>query len=110
MSSYCTIHNAQMYPSKFEEGKFYHFTGEITEDGKKVSCKGEGLGKAVSNGNATDGQFNSDVKPSPVAPKKHDGMLQCNAMNNAVALAVAGNIDIALIADWYHNLLAELEN
>ncbi len=57
-------------------------------------CFGESIRKGQER------QTNSDVTTSPktaplIAPREVNGMFACNALNNAVALAVSGKFDIA---------------
>ena len=86
MNAVCTIHKTQLYPSKFQEGKFYHFTDEVNADGKKVVCYGEGVGAAVRNGRADSNTGQPIAQPATQAP---DTMLLCNAANNATNLMAA---------------------
>lgn len=53
-------------------------------------------------------------KESSSAPKpnvsNNDSFYTCNAMNNAVALACAGKIEVSQISAYYKKILRQLEN
>src|SRR5438105_2584116 len=68
----------------------------------------DGQGFCVEKEIGSSEQSSQLKLPHDITPGSSQGMLMCNAMNNAVALASSGRIQVDQIGAYYQRILSEL--
>jgi hypothetical protein len=101
---YCKEHDTKFYRNERKDYK-----GDLRVWYSHKMLDGQGF--------CTEQKSRDDVSKTDIQPKqlrlvddapKTNGMLMCNAMNNAVSLAASGKITTDQIGSYYKRILSEL--
>lgn len=100
----CELHNVAMVEKTGQYGTYYsHMIQNVGFcDGKKI--------KPFKQPQQVQGVQPAAQAFQQPATKKHDTMLMCNAMNNAVSLASHGIIQISEVEAYFNKILTALES